>query len=106
MYAPPAYYPPPYYYGAPPAYTTVAVAPIAPPPPRPSARRGSALPGRDAKWLEVRVQFRPGLVRVWLDDRLVGTNDVEACSLLGACGLNTTTSLQQAAQQVVAAARG
>ena len=37
--------------------------------------------------------------------RLVGTNEAEACSLLGACGLNTTTSLQEAAQQVVAAAR-
>ncbi len=38
--------------------------------------------------------------------RLVGTNEAEACSLLGACGLNTTTSLQEAARQVVAAARG
>jgi succinyl-CoA synthetase beta subunit len=38
--------------------------------------------------------------------RLVGTNETEACSLLGACGLNTTTSLQEASRQVVAAARG
>jgi succinyl-CoA synthetase beta subunit len=38
--------------------------------------------------------------------RLVGTNETEACSLLNACGLKTTTSLQEAAQQIVAAARG
>jgi succinyl-CoA synthetase beta subunit len=37
--------------------------------------------------------------------RLVGTNETEACSLLNACGMNTTTSLQDAARQVVAAAR-
>jgi succinyl-CoA synthetase beta subunit len=38
--------------------------------------------------------------------RLVGTNETEACTLLNSCGMSTTTSLQEAAQQVVAAARG
>jgi succinyl-CoA synthetase beta subunit len=38
--------------------------------------------------------------------RLVGTNEIEACSLLNSCGMSTTTDLEDAARKVVAAARG
>src|SRR5207244_11724330 len=41
------------------------------------------LPGVPDKWLEVRVELRPGEVRVWLDDRLVArkSGDVPADGL-------------------------
>jgi hypothetical protein len=33
----------------------------------------SRLPGVDEKWLDVRVEMRKGLIRGWVDDRLIAT---------------------------------
>ncbi len=59
------------------------------------------LPDLEHKWADVRIQYRKGLVRVWLDDRLVATREDPALDGQGLQKINLGNGLQLASYTVM-----
>jgi len=60
----------------------------------------SRLPGLQEKWVDLRIQFRKGLVRSWLDDRLVATKEDAALDPQGTLKIQLVPGVQLASFRV------
>jgi hypothetical protein len=61
----------------------------------------TSLPGANDKWLGVRIELRPGQVRFWLDDRLVGHKTDPEIVINGLTQIQLGSGVQLAAYEVV-----
>ncbi len=61
----------------------------------------AALPGASDRWLEVRVELRPGQVRCWLDDRLVAHKSDPQIAVAGLTQLQLGLGVQLGGYEVV-----